>query len=129
MASFGTLQPDVAAEFRDAFDEAVGLDPGSEDQDGLLPPLKHKQGGCNIPPEHLGWACRLARGITFYPICTQVESGEMEPHPRGAIADFLRLQMMYVSGETGEPSVETTGIIEDIVRQQVIEIVGRPVER
>ncbi|KAL2137404.1 hypothetical protein VTI74DRAFT_25 [Chaetomium olivicolor] len=31
-------------------------------------------------------------------------------------------QMMYVSGETAEPSVETTGIIEDIVRQQVIEI-------
>ncbi|KAJ9155006.1 SAGA complex subunit spt3 [Pleurostoma richardsiae] len=31
-------------------------------------------------------------------------------------------QMMYVSGETGEPSVETTGIIEEIVRQQVIEI-------
>ena len=33
-------------------------------------------------------------------------------------------QMMYVSGETGEPSVETTGIIEEIVRQQVIEIVS-----
>jgi len=33
-------------------------------------------------------------------------------------------QMMYVSGETGEPSVETTGIIEDIVRQQVVEIVS-----
>lgn len=30
---------------------------------------------------------------------------------------------MYVSGETGEPSVETTSIIEDIVRQQVIELV------
>ncbi|ETS05521.1 S-adenosyl-L-methionine-dependent methyltransferase [Trichoderma reesei RUT C-30] len=30
--------------------------------------------------------------------------------------------MMYVSGETAEPSVETTGIIEDIVRQQVIEL-------
>ncbi|KAK3991351.1 transcription initiation factor IID, 18kD subunit-domain-containing protein [Cladorrhinum sp. PSN332] len=30
--------------------------------------------------------------------------------------------MMYVSGETGEPSVETTGIIEDIVRAQVVEI-------
>ncbi|KAJ4392578.1 Transcription initiation protein spt3 [Neurospora sp. IMI 360204] len=29
-------------------------------------------------------------------------------------------QMMYVSGETGEPSVEATSIIEDIVRQQVI---------
>jgi transcription initiation protein SPT3 len=33
--------------------------------------------------------------------------------------------MMYVSGETGEPSVETTGIIEDIVRQQVQEIVSK----
>lgn len=35
-------------------------------------------------------------------------------------------QMMYVSGETTEPSVETTGIIEDIVRQQVIELVRQP---
>lgn len=33
-------------------------------------------------------------------------------------------QMMYVSGETGEPSVETTSIIEDIVRQQVISMVS-----
>ena len=32
--------------------------------------------------------------------------------------------MMFVSGEFGEPSVETTGIIEEIVRQQVIEIVS-----
>ena len=31
-------------------------------------------------------------------------------------------QMMYVSGETGEPSVETTTIIEEIVRQQVVEL-------
>ncbi|KAJ6257124.1 hypothetical protein Dda_8009 [Drechslerella dactyloides] len=31
-------------------------------------------------------------------------------------------QMMFVSGETGEPSPETTGIIEDIVRGQVIEM-------
>ncbi|AEO55136.1 SPT3-like protein [Thermothelomyces thermophilus ATCC 42464] len=40
------------------------------------------------------------------------------------MANYLSLnfKMMYVSGETGEPSVETTGIIEDIVRQQVIEI-------
>ncbi|KAL2200669.1 SPT3-like protein [Corynascus similis CBS 632.67] len=48
----------------------------------------------------------------------------IEPHPREVIANYLSLnfKMMYVSGETGEPSVETTGIIEDIVRQQVIEI-------
>ena len=31
--------------------------------------------------------------------------------------------MMYVSGETAEPPIETTSIIEDIVRQQVIELV------
>jgi len=31
--------------------------------------------------------------------------------------------MMFVSGETGEPSAETTGIIEEIVRGQVIEMV------
>ncbi|KAK4204882.1 transcription initiation factor IID, 18kD subunit-domain-containing protein [Triangularia verruculosa] len=43
--------------------------------------------------------------------------------PKEYIADiFHHAQMMYVSGETGEPSAETTGIIEDIVRQQVIEI-------
>lgn len=32
-------------------------------------------------------------------------------------------QMMFVSGETAEPSIETTGMIEDIVRQQVVEMV------
>lgn len=33
-------------------------------------------------------------------------------------------QMMFVSGETAEPSIETTTLIEDIVRQQVIEMVS-----
>ena len=32
--------------------------------------------------------------------------------------------MMYVSGETAEPSAETTGMVEEIVRQQVIEMVS-----
>jgi hypothetical protein len=32
-------------------------------------------------------------------------------------------QMMFVSGETAEPSPDTTGMIEEIVRQQVIEMV------
>lgn len=35
------------------------------------------------------------------------------------------LQMMYVSGETAEASPETTGMIEEIVRQQVIEMVSQ----
>jgi transcription initiation protein SPT3 len=33
--------------------------------------------------------------------------------------------MMYVSGETAEASAETTGMIEEIVRQQVIEMVSQ----
>lgn len=33
-------------------------------------------------------------------------------------------QMMFVSGETGEPSAETTTIIEEIVREQVVEMVS-----
>lgn len=39
------------------------------------------------------------------------------------VADQIHLKMMYVSGETGEPSPETTGMVEEIVRQQVIEMV------
>ncbi|KAI9692779.1 MAG: Transcription initiation protein spt3 [Bogoriella megaspora] len=38
----------------------------------------------------------------------------------GLIEDFL--QMMFVSGETGDPSQETTTMIEQIVREQVIEM-------
>lgn len=33
-------------------------------------------------------------------------------------------QMMYVAGETGDPPVETTAMIEEIVREQVVEIVS-----
>ncbi|POS87003.1 TFIID-18kDa-domain-containing protein, partial [Erysiphe pulchra] len=38
-------------------------------------------------------------------------------------------QMMYVSGETAEASVETTGMIEEIVRQQVIEMLRQCTEQ
>lgn len=41
------------------------------------------------------------------------------------ITNYMR-QMMFVSGETAEPSVETTTLIEEITRQQVIEIVNAP---
>ena len=32
-------------------------------------------------------------------------------------------QMMFVSGETAEPSAETTWMIEEVVREQVVEMV------
>ena len=39
------------------------------------------------------------------------------------VANFFA-QMMFVSGETAEASAETTTLIEEIVRQQVIEMVS-----
>jgi hypothetical protein len=36
-------------------------------------------------------------------------------------------KMMFVSGETAEPSIETTTVIEDITREQVLEIVRSPI--
>lgn len=54
------------------------------------------------------------------------DSSEDEPESAGKFSEriaHLFRQMMFVSGETAEASVETTTIIEDIVRQQVIEIV------
>lgn len=33
-------------------------------------------------------------------------------------------QMMFVSGETGEPSIEVTSLVEQIVLQQVQEMVS-----
>ena len=34
--------------------------------------------------------------------------------------------MMFVAGEVAEPLPETTGLIEDIVRAQVVEMVNLP---
>jgi hypothetical protein len=34
--------------------------------------------------------------------------------------------MMFVAGEVAEPLTETTGLVEDIVRDQVIEMVNHP---
>ncbi|PGH11015.1 hypothetical protein AJ80_07291 [Polytolypa hystricis UAMH7299] len=43
---------------------------------------------------------------------------------RADFANCIR-KMMFVSGETAEPSVETTTLIEEIVRSQVIEMLTR----
>jgi hypothetical protein len=37
--------------------------------------------------------------------------------------------MMFVSGEVAEPLSETTGLVEDIVRAQVVEMVSSAVTR
>lgn len=59
----------------------------------------------------------------------------IDPHPAKALFKYpftrklLRtnwFKMMFVSGETAEPSIETTTVIEDITREQVLEIVRSP---
>lgn len=56
-------------------------------------------------------------------VWNMAETGQTMKDFKEELILFL-LQMMFVSGETGEPSAETTGIIEEIVRQQVVEIVS-----
>jgi hypothetical protein len=46
--------------------------------------------------------------------------------PDSPVTDMIVLQMMFVSGETVEPSPETTTLVEQIVQQQVMEMVIPP---
>lgn len=52
------------------------------------------------------------------------EIDEIGDNFKQALTNLLH-QMMFVSGETAEPSIETTTLIEEITRQQVIEIVRK----
>lgn len=89
--------------FREGFDEIVLPRPPRSKKwqlfSGALPPVSQRLG---VPSLHNDvetledFRCRLTKKIK---------------------------QMMYVSGETAEPSTETTGMVEEIVRQQVIEMV------
>ena len=67
---------------------------------------------------------RVLRRLEIYPPPPRPRPGQECLYRVRARLTWLLEQMMYVSGETAEASVETTGIIEDIVRQQVIELVG-----
>lgn len=108
--------------FLGVFDKAVSLEEvrDLEKIRRLIEPWLGRQG---VPLHHLKDAFMIAHGLPTPPHDVRTRS---EPRPRETIANYLMLKMMYVSGETGEPSVETTCIIEDIVRQQVIEIVSPP---
>jgi hypothetical protein len=52
---------------------------------------------------------------------SEENKGDFEERLTGSVK-----QMMFVSGETAEPSAETTGMIEELVKQQVIEMVSQP---
>lgn len=54
-----------------------------------------------------------------------MDSLDLELTPKDYKEDLANVisQMMFVSGETAEPSSETTTIIEEIVHTQVVEMV------
>jgi hypothetical protein len=74
-----------------------------------------------------GWNQKLLPGV--YDLSTSA-STTIEPHDFETPEEFkerltyVLAQMMFVSGETAEASPETTGMIEEIVRAQVIEMVS-----
>ncbi|KAJ5515025.1 Histone-fold [Penicillium fimorum] len=64
--------------------------------------------------------------IPSEPIIEGQEDHEMEEgNMSGDPFTNYNIKMMFVSGETAEPSPETTTLIEEITRQQVIEILSR----
>ena len=69
-------------------------------------PETSEEGDSNLEPE-------------LYDVEKQNEKAEWRVLMHGMIA-----QMMFVSGEEAEPSVQTTTIIEEIVREQVVELVS-----
>ena len=68
--------------------------------------------------------------ISLSPSTHQDSKNNVNDHEDETEAEFrhrlilLLAQMMFVSGETAEASIETTYLIEEIVREQVIEMVG-----
>jgi Transcription initiation factor IID, 18kD subunit len=126
--ALGVIDPSAARVSREAFDKAAGREAVEIETVGKF--LHQDNSGhswltrfrmvlvelCNLHG--------LAIPHTISPMTSQADVLDEKRNSLGErLTDSIK-QMMYVSGETGEPSVETTGIIEDIVRAQVVEIVS-----
>ncbi|KAH7375925.1 transcription initiation factor IID, 18kD subunit-domain-containing protein [Plectosphaerella cucumerina] len=121
------LAPPSYVSFQSAFDEAVGVIlPGND-------PLYNTQlltgTPWNLEPALDSLLLTYRDGKLIIPLYDLDPDPHSPPHDVAEPAHRFKArlthviqQMMYVSGETAEPSVDTTSIIEDIVRQQVIEL-------
>lgn len=78
----------------------------------FLPVMPERNSSCGIDPALIP---RLSDNMA-----PETELPEQEY--REELADIIA-KMMFVSGETAEPSPETTTIIEEIVHTQVVEMV------
>lgn len=72
----------------------------------------------------------FAMTIRPYPTCVDSEDdlGPFSKEERmNGFKEFVLIpeieQMMFVAGETGEPSAESTALVEEIVHEQVVEMV------
>ncbi|KAF5524117.1 SAGA complex subunit spt3 [Colletotrichum aenigma] len=102
--------------FQSAFDQAVGvIHPSGFKSISDIPVTNEERAELQKPKP------RLRRAPKHRPLAPLKEGEKRLCGIHERIANVFR-KMMYVSGETAEPSVETTSMIEDIVRQQVIEL-------
>ncbi|KAF9881802.1 hypothetical protein CkaCkLH20_00948 [Colletotrichum karsti] len=111
------VQRESSELFQSAFDEAVGVThPSGYKSIYDIPVTAEERASLQKPKDKRPYA-RRHRPVP------KPKNGQKLPHGfRDRLADVLHHKMMYVSGETAEPSPETTSMIEDIVRQQVIEL-------
>ena len=72
-------------------------------------------------PDHSNWG--NATEPAFPAEAVEHTEETLDELKSGALTDAIH-QMMFVSGETAEPSIETTGMIEEIVHEQVVEMVS-----
>ncbi|KEZ41225.1 hypothetical protein SAPIO_CDS7312 [Scedosporium apiospermum] len=123
-ALFPTCEPAVSPQ--------TGFDPGSSESSPVPPDtldelvdfttIETAETPLQLTKGVSGSSERVLRLDEISPTPPMPQHGKESQHRFRARLMWLIEQMMYVSGETAEPSVETTGIIEDIVRQQVIEL-------
>lgn len=129
--ALGVLDPYAAGLFLDAFDQATGILNSftaasfQSDFDEAIAEMNSQIIRIVLAPDAVDSYSFTQADDERDQVGAFVDPFWTEEDFRDALTNTIK-QMMYVSGETGEPSVETTGIIEDIVRQQVVEIVSRP---
>lgn len=127
--ALGVLDPYAAGLFLDAFDQATGTLNSytaasfQSDFDEAVAEINSQIIRVVLAPDAVDSYAFTQADDGGDQVGASADPFSSEEDFRVALTNTIK-QMMYVSGETGEPSVETTGIIEDIVRQQVVEIVS-----
>ena len=121
---FKCAWPQAPTSLRDASYTLPSADALSSDNDGYTP-LDKQMSMDTQPLLSAGLSPAFAPGAhglsPSTPIQTDPDDFETHEEFKERLMNLLG-QMMFVSGETAEASAETTGMIEEIVRAQVIEM-------